>query len=72
MKNVGTLHGHLVYFTAIWSILWPFFIFCGYLVYFSHFGMLHQEKSGNYCLCSAGFFTRSAGKNFERMARPAF
>jgi hypothetical protein len=41
---------------AIWSILrpfghlailWPFDIFYGYLVYFSRFGMLYQEKSGN-------------------------
>jgi hypothetical protein len=34
----------------IWSILQPFGIFCGFsghLVYFSRFGMLHQEKSGN-------------------------
>jgi hypothetical protein len=32
------------YFTVIWYILWPFLIFCGHLVYFSRFGMLHQEK----------------------------
>jgi hypothetical protein len=32
---------------AIWYILWPFGIFYGYLVYFSRFGMLYQEKSGN-------------------------
>jgi hypothetical protein len=54
----------LVYFVAIWSILQPFGIFCGhlvyifviwyicgifygYLVYFSRFGILYQEKSGN-------------------------
>jgi hypothetical protein len=51
----------LVYFMAIWYILWPFGIYCyGHLVYFvaiwytswlfgifSCFGMLHQEKSGN-------------------------
>jgi hypothetical protein len=44
----------LVYFIAIWSILRPFGIYCGHLVhfkvslvYFSRFGMLHQEKSGN-------------------------
>jgi hypothetical protein len=28
-------------------ILWPFGIFVGHLVHFSHFGMLFQEKSGN-------------------------
>jgi hypothetical protein len=27
--------------------LWPFGLFYGYLVYFSRFGMLHQDKSGN-------------------------
>jgi hypothetical protein len=37
----------------IWDILWPFGTFCVYLVYFSGFGNMHQEKSGNpgmYCL----------------------
>jgi hypothetical protein len=49
MEDVGIFFGHLVYFTAIWSILWPFWyiswqfgifcayifgIFCGLLVYF--------------------------------------
>jgi hypothetical protein len=27
--------------------LWLFAIFYGYLAYFSHFGMLFEEKSGN-------------------------
>jgi hypothetical protein len=40
MEDVGS-------FMATWFILRPFGIFCGYLVYFPHFGMLHQEKSGN-------------------------
>jgi hypothetical protein len=31
-------------FMSIWSSLWPFDIFGKY---FSHFGMLYQEKSGN-------------------------
>jgi hypothetical protein len=58
----GILYDHLLYFTAIyviyfmaiWYILWQFGIFDGYLVYFvkiwyifSRFGMLYQEKSGN-------------------------
>jgi hypothetical protein len=43
------------YWSAIWSILWPIGIFCGYLVHFYNlwlfvtfflFGMLYQEKSG--------------------------
>jgi hypothetical protein len=37
----------LIFFTAIWSIVWPFGIFVGYLGYFSRFGMLYKEKSGN-------------------------
>jgi hypothetical protein len=32
---------------ANWYILLPFGIFSGYLVYFHHFGMLYQNKSGN-------------------------
>jgi hypothetical protein len=54
-KGVGKFYGRLVYFTAIWNMLWQFGIFCGHsaifitpiLVYFSRFGMLCQEKSGN-------------------------
>jgi hypothetical protein len=34
-------------FAAIGNILWPFGIFCGSLVYFSRFGILDREKSGN-------------------------
>jgi hypothetical protein len=45
----------LVYLLAFWSILRPFGIFCGHWVYlvaigylyFSLFGMSHQDKSGN-------------------------
>jgi hypothetical protein len=59
----GIFCGYLVYFVVIWyilwlvgihilwlvgiHILWLFGIFSGYLVYFSRFGVLHQEKSGN-------------------------
>jgi hypothetical protein len=39
-------------FVAIWYILWTFGIFRGYMVYFSRFGMLHQEKSGNPGCCN--------------------
>jgi hypothetical protein len=42
MEDVGTY----VYFMAIWYILVIWYIFEN-LVYFSCFGMLHQEKSGN-------------------------
>jgi hypothetical protein len=44
----------LVYFVAIWYYLSPYGIVCGHwvyymviLVYFSRFGMLYPEKSGN-------------------------
>jgi hypothetical protein len=47
MEDVGLNYVHLVYFTAIRNILWPFFILCGHLVYFSSFGMFYQEKSGS-------------------------
>jgi hypothetical protein len=47
MEDVGIFYAPLVYFTAIWSSLWPFGIFDGYLVYISRFGKLCQEKSGN-------------------------
>jgi hypothetical protein len=41
MKVVGELYGHLVYFTAISYILWPFGVyFVVILVYFPHFGIL--------------------------------
>jgi hypothetical protein len=36
MENLGLFYDHLVYFTAIGNILWPFGIFCRHLVYFSH------------------------------------
>jgi hypothetical protein len=64
----------LVNFMAMWSILLPFGIFCGHLVcfvvilvYFSSFGMLWQEKSGNpvseafsAAFCKVQFLRRSA------------
>jgi hypothetical protein len=47
----GIFYCHLVYFIAIWYILWPFGIFYGHLLQFIAiswpFGMLYQEKSGN-------------------------
>jgi hypothetical protein len=43
----GMFYDHLVCFMTIWYILWPFGIFCVHLVYFSGFGIMYQEKSGN-------------------------
>jgi hypothetical protein len=47
MENVGLFYDLLVHFTAIWYIVWAIGIFSRYLVYFYHFGILFQEKSGN-------------------------
>jgi hypothetical protein len=47
MEDVGIFYVNLVYFTAIWYILWPFGIFYEFWYIFSPFGMLYQEKSGN-------------------------
>jgi hypothetical protein len=47
MKNLGKLYYHLVYFSAIGNILWPFGIFCGNVCFFPRFGILDQGKSGN-------------------------
>jgi hypothetical protein len=46
-KDVGKFYGHLVYFTAVPYILWPFDIFWVILVRLSRFGILRREKSGN-------------------------
>jgi hypothetical protein len=47
MEDIGIFYDRKVYFTAIWYILLPFDIFYGNLIYFSNFGILYQEKSGN-------------------------
>jgi hypothetical protein len=50
MEDVGILYGHAVYFTAIRTILLPFELFHGRLVYFwgnllpfHHFGILYRK-----------------------------
>jgi hypothetical protein len=47
MEDVGIFYGHLVHFTVFCYILCTFGIDHGNLVYFSHFGILYEEKSGN-------------------------
>jgi hypothetical protein len=47
MEDVGIFYGHVVHFTVYCYILWTFGIVRGNLVYFSHFGILYEEKSGN-------------------------
>jgi hypothetical protein len=44
MKNLGIFYDHLVYFTAIGNILWPFGIFWGDLVYFPPFWYFGPRK----------------------------
>jgi hypothetical protein len=64
MEDVGIFHDHLVLFLAICHISWPFGIFYGHLVYFSQFGMLFQEKSGNPPLVE-GFVPTFNSKRFQ-------
>jgi hypothetical protein len=47
MEDDGMFYRHLVHFTVFCFILWTFGTVCGYLVYFSRFGIFYQEKSGN-------------------------
>jgi hypothetical protein len=48
MEDVGIFYGHFtVHFTVFCYILWTFGIVRGNLVYFSRFGILNEEKSGN-------------------------
>jgi hypothetical protein len=44
---VCIVYSYLQYCTAIWYILWQFYIFYGRLVFFQCVGLLQQEKSGN-------------------------
>jgi hypothetical protein len=47
MENAGIFRGHLEYFTVIWYILLPFDNVVVIWNFFSRFGKLCQEKSGN-------------------------
>jgi hypothetical protein len=47
MEEVGIVYGHSVFFMANWYTFGSFGMLFDHLVYFSRFGMLHQEKSGN-------------------------
>jgi hypothetical protein len=59
MKNLGLFNDHLVYFTAIGNIYWPFRIFCGDLVYFPCFDIFYQEKIWQPCNLVALISTQS-------------
>jgi hypothetical protein len=54
-EYVGLFYGHLVHFTVVCYILWTIRIVLGSFVYFSPFGILYQEKSGNPGLLWVGF-----------------
>jgi hypothetical protein len=47
MEDVGIYYGPIWSNTAVWYVLSPFGMFCGHSMFFSRFGMLYQEKSGN-------------------------
>jgi hypothetical protein len=47
MEDGGIFHGHLVHFMVFCYVLSTFGIVRGNLVYFSCFGILYEEKSGN-------------------------
>jgi hypothetical protein len=46
VEDVCIIYGHFVHFTVFY-IVWAFGIVCRNLVYFSRFGILYLEKSGN-------------------------
>jgi hypothetical protein len=49
MESLGLFYDHLVYFTAIGNILWPFGVFSGHLVYFSPFWYFLPRKIWQPC-----------------------
>jgi uncharacterized membrane protein len=67
----------LIYFMIIWCYtLWPFtllrgnlvHILCGLLLYYPHFGILYQEKSGNPAAkMTCKFFTEPSLRNRHRI-----
>jgi hypothetical protein len=47
IEDVGIIYGHSVKFPNILVHLMAIWYIFPRLVYFNHFGLLHQEKSGN-------------------------
>jgi hypothetical protein len=50
MENLGKFFDHLVYFTAIGNIFWPFGIYSDNLVYFSPFWYFGPRKIWQPCI----------------------
>jgi hypothetical protein len=57
------------YITAIWYYLWPLGTFYAHLVYFSCFGILYQEKSGNSGAMEDSFQLPSESFNLLKTSR---
>jgi putative exporter of polyketide antibiotics len=66
IESVG-FFGPLVCFTVIWYILWSFGIFWVRLVYFSRFGMLFKEISGNTATLSINGCQIFLGKIYQNV-----
>jgi hypothetical protein len=65
MENLGIHYDHLVYFKAFGNILGRLVYFVVIWYIFPHFGILHQEKSGNPAAEGRGpFLTLPLGANF--------
>jgi hypothetical protein len=49
MEIVDIFYGRLEYFTDVWDIFWAFgtFTYCSFGTFYSGFGIMYQERSGN-------------------------
>jgi hypothetical protein len=54
MQVVGLFYDHLVYYTAIWYILWPYDIYYEYLEYLFPFWYVVPRKIWQPCTGIAG------------------
>jgi hypothetical protein len=59
--DVGIFGGHLVYFSAIWYILWPFGIFFGYLELFLPVLVCKRNKNLAALLLTSVFLCGAGG-----------
>jgi hypothetical protein len=68
MEDVGIFYGRLVHFTVFCYMLWTFGIVRGNLVYFSRFGILYKEKSGNPAIENKTYFSVATGSGIGQEA----